>query len=139
MNTGVASTERIFELGAGGIEILKDSFICLDGLRETLGRLRLLRGRLNGIRTKSAWVHCSVNDGWELKICILAYAMNSNRHCIKLGNMIVFEIEEKAPLSEVDEILEKLFEILRAPKLKDAVLSAYLTQKNGVFIEEDKK
>ena len=52
MNTGVASTERMFELGAGGIEILKDSFICLDDLREALGRLRLLRGRLNGIRTK---------------------------------------------------------------------------------------
>lgn len=139
MNTGVASTERMFELGAGGIEILKDSFVCLDDLRETLGRLRLLRGRLNGARTKNAWAHCSVNDRWELKICILAYAIHSNRHCIKLGNMIVFEIEEKAPSPEVDEILEKLFEILRAPKLKDAVLSAYLTQKNGVFIEEDKK
>ena len=138
MNTGVASIEKIFELGAGGIEILKDSFICLDDLRETLGRLRLLRGRLNGVRTKNAWAHCSVNDRWELKICILAYAMNSNRHCIKLGNMIVFEIEEKAPLSEVDEILGKLFEILKAPKLKNAVLSAYLTQKNGVLIEENK-
>lgn len=139
MNTGVASTERMFELGAGGIEILKDSFICLDDLREALGRLRLLRGRLNGVRTKNAWAHCSVNDRWELKICILAYAIHGNRHCIKLGNMIVFEIEEKAPLSEVDEILEKLFEILKAPKLKDAVLSAYLTQKNGILIEEDKK
>jgi len=138
MNTGVASKEGIFELGAGGTEILKDSFICLDGLRETLGRLRLLRGRLNGVRTKNAWAHCSVNDRWELKICILAYAIHGNRHCIKLGNMIVFEIEEKAPLSEVDEILEKLFEILKAPKLKDAVLSAYLTQKNGILIEEDK-
>ncbi len=138
MNTGVASKEGIFELGAGGTEILKDSFIYLDDLRETLGRLRLLRGRLNGVRTKNAWAHCSVNDCWGLKICILAYAMNSNRHCIKLGNMIVFEIEEKAPLSEVDEILEKLFEILKAPKIKDAVLSAYLTQKNGILIEEDK-
>jgi len=138
MNTGVASTERMFELGAGGIEILKDSFICLDDLRETLGRLRLLRGRLSGIRTENAWAYCSVNDSWELKICILACAMKSNRHCIKLGNMIIFEIEEKAPLSEVDEILEKLFEILKAPKLKDAVLSAYLTQKNGILIDEDK-
>ena len=139
MNTGVASIERMFELGAGGIKILKDSFICLDDLREVLGRLRLLRGRLNGIRTKNAWVHCSVNDSWELRICILTYAIHGNRHCVKLGRMIVFEIEEKAPSPEVDEILENLFEILRAPKLKDAVLSAYLTQKNGVFIEEDKK
>ena len=68
----------------------------------------------------------------------MACAMKSNRHCIKLGDMIIFEIEEKAPLSEVDEILEKLFEILKAPKLKDAVLSAYLTQKNGILIDEDK-
>lgn len=138
MNTESASTEGTFELGGGGIRILKESFVCLDELREILGLLRLLRGRLNGIRTKNAWVHCSINDSWELKICILAYAMNSNRHCIKLGNMIVFEIEEKTPLPEVDEILEKLFEILKAPKIKDAVLSAYLTQKNGILIEEDK-
>ena len=138
MNTGVASTERMFELGAGGTQILKDSFICLDDLRETLGHLRLLRGRLNRIRTKNAWVHCSVNDGWELKICILAYAIHGDRHCVKLGGMIVFEIEEKAPSPEVDEILEKVFEILRAPKLKGAVLSAYLTQKNGVLVKEDK-
>lgn len=139
MNAENNSVEKIFETTPGGIKILKDSFICLDDLRETLGRLRLLRGRLNGIRTKNAWVHCSINDGWELKICILAYVIRGNRHCVKLGGMIVFEIEEKAPSPEVDEILEKLFEILRAPKLKDAVLSAYLTQKNGVFIEEDKK
>lgn len=138
MNTGVASTERMFELEAGGTQILKDSFICLDDLRETLGRLRLLSGRLSGIRTKNAWAYCSVNDSWELKICILAYAIHGNRHCVKLGGMIVFEIEEKAPSPEVDEILEKLFEILRAPKLKDAVLNAYLTQKNGVLVKEDK-
>lgn len=138
MNTESASTEGTFELGGGGIRILKESFVCLDELREILGLLRLLRGRLNGIRTKNAWVHCSINDSWELKICILAYAIHGNRHCVKLGGMIVFEIEEKAPSPEVDEILEKLFEILRAPKLKDAVLSAYLTQKNGVLVKEDK-
>nr|DAS02234.1 MAG TPA: hypothetical protein [Caudoviricetes sp.] len=138
MNAESASTEGMFELGVGGIKILKESFVCLDELREILGLLRLLRGRLNGIRTKNAWVHCSVNDDWELKICILAYTIRGNRHCVKLGSMIVFEIEEKTPYPEVDEILEKLFEILRAPKLKDAVLSAYLTQKNGVLVKEYK-
>ena len=95
MNTESASTEGTFELGGGGIRILKESFVCLDELREILGLLRLLRGRLNGIRTKNAWVHCSINDSWELKICILAYAIHGNRHCVKLGGMIVFEIEEK--------------------------------------------
>ena len=133
MNTGVASIERMFELGAGGIKILKDSFICLDDLREVLGRLRLLRGRLNGIRTKNAWVHCSVNDSWELRICILTYAIHGNRHCVKLGRMIVFEIEEKAPSPEVDEILEKLFEILKAPELKNAGLGAYFAREKRRF------
>ena len=133
------SVEKIFEITPGGMKILKESFICLDDLTEVLGRLSLLRSRLNTIKTENAWVHCSVNDDWELKISICVSIFCNNKYSVRLGGMIDLDIQKETPDLEVDEILKKIFEILRAPKLKDAVLSAYLTQKNGVFIEEDKK
>lgn len=139
MNVENNSVEKIIKMTPMGIKILKESFICLDDLREVLGRLSLLRSRLNTIRTENAWVHCGVNDDWELKISICVFIFCNNKYSVRLGGMIVLDIQKETPDIEVDEILKKIFEILRAPKLKDAVLSAYLTQKNGVFIEEDKK
>lgn len=104
---------------------------------KALERLRLLRNRIAGTKTENAWVRCSINDDWNLEINIIAYSLRSNRYCIKLGGMIDFEIEDKIPEDEVGKILGEIFEILRAPELKNPVLKAYLTQKNGISIKEE--
>lgn len=128
MNVENNSVEKIFKITPGEIKILKESFICLDDLTEVLGRLSLLRSRLNKIKTENAWVHCSVNDDWELKISICVSIFCNNKYSIRLGGMIVLEIQKETPDLEVDEILKKIFEILMAPALGAVVASAYFTQ-----------
>ena len=132
MNVENNSVEKIFKITPGGIKILKESFICLDDLREVLGRLSLLRSRLNTIRTENAWVHCSVNDDWELKISICVSIFCNNKYSVRLGGMIVLDIQKETPDLEVDEILKKIFEILRAPALGAVVASEYFTQGNRI-------
>lgn len=111
----------------------------INEVMEVLERLRLLRNKIAGIKTENAWVRCSINDDWNLKVDIIAYSLRSNRYHIKLGGMIDFEIEDKIPEDEVGKILGEIFEILRAPELKNPVLKAYLTQKNGISIKEEQK
>lgn len=140
MNAKGASAEEIFGLESEGNKLFKESFLCLGELREVLAKLSLLGDRINKIRTKNARVSCNISLNWELEIYIVCRSFSGSLCRFKPEETgLVFEIDLDVPDLEVDEILEKLFEILRAPKLKDAVLSAYLTQKNGVFIEEDKK
>lgn len=113
------------------------SLMSINEVMKALERLRLLRNRIAGIKTENAWVRCSINDDWNLKVDIIAYSLRSNRYCIKLGGIIDFEIEDKMPEGEVGKILGEIFEILRAPELKNPVLKAYLAQKNGIPIKEE--
>ena len=109
----------------------------INEVMKVLECLRLLRNRIAGIKTENAWVRCSINDDWNLRVDIIAYSLRNNRYRIKLGGMIDFEIEDKIPEDEVGKILGEIFEILRAPELKNPVLKAYLTQKNGISIKEE--
>lgn len=139
MNAKGASVEEIFELGPGGNILFNESLMCLSDLRVVLTKLSLLGNRINKIQTKNARVSCNISLNWEFEIYIVCRSFSGSLCRFKPEETgLVFEIDLDVPDLEVDEILEKLFEILKAPKLKDAVLSAYLTQKNGVFIEEDK-
>ena len=139
MNAKGASVEEIFELGPGGNILFNESLMCLSDLRVVLTKLSLLGNRINKIQTRNARVSCNISLNWEFEIYIVCRSFSGSLCHLKPEETgLVFEIDLDVPDLEVDEILEKLFEILKAPKLKDAVLSAYLTQKNGVFIEEDK-
>lgn len=109
----------------------------INEVMKVLECLRLLRNKIAGIKTENAWVRCSINDDWNLKVDVIAYSLRNNRYRIKLGGMIDFEIEDKIPEDEVGKILGEIFEILRAPELKNPVLKAYLTQKNGISIKEE--
>ena len=134
MNAKGASVEEIFELGPGGNILFKESFMCLNDLRVVLAKLSLLGDRINKIRTKNARVACNLSLNWELEIYIVCHSFSGSLCRLKPEETgLVFEIDLDIPDLEVDEILEKLFEILKVPKLKDAVLSAYLTQKKRGF------
>jgi len=113
------------------------SLMSINEVMKVLECLRLLRNKIAGIKTENAWVRCSINDDWNLKVDVIAYSLRNNRYRIKLGGMIDFEIEDKIPEDEVGKILGEIFEILRAPELKNPVLKAYLTQKNGISIKEE--
>ena len=132
MNAKGVSVEEICGLGYGENKLFKESFMCLGGLRGVLAKLSLLGGRISKIQTKNARVSCSISFNWEFEIYIVCRSFRGSRCRFKPEEAgLVFEIDLDVPDLEVDEILEKLFEILKAPKLKDAVLSAYLTQKTG--------
>lgn len=140
MNAKGVSVEEICGLGYGENKLFRESFMCLGDLRKVLSKLSLLGNRINKIRTKNARVSCNISLNWELEIYIVCRPFSGSLCRLRPeGTGLVFEIDSDVPDLEVDETLEKLFEILRAPKLKDAVLSAYLTQKNGVLIEENKQ
>lgn len=134
MNAKGASVEEIFELGPGGNILFKESFMCLSNLRGVLAKLSLLGDRISKIQTKNARVSCNISLNWELEIYIVRHPFSGSLCRFKPEETgLVFEIDLDIPDLEVDEILEKLFEILKVPKLKDAVLSAYLTQKKRGF------
>lgn len=134
MNAKGVSVEEICGLGYGENKLFKESFLCLGELREVLAKLSLLGDRINKIQTKNVRVSCNISFNWELEIYIVCRPFTGSLCRLKPEETgLVFEIDLDVPDLEVDEILEKLFEILKAPKLKDAVLSAYLTQKKRVF------
>lgn len=129
MNAKGASAEEIFGLESEGNKLFKESFLCLGELREVLAKLSLLGDRINKIRTKNARVSCNISLNWELEIYIVCRSFSGSLCRLKPeGVGLVFEIDLDVPDLEVDEILEKLFEILRAPELKNAGLGAYLAR-----------
>lgn len=134
MNAKGASVEEIFELGPGGNILFKESFMCLNDLRVVLAKLSLLGDRINKIRTKNARVSCNISFNWELEIYIVCRSFRGSRCRFKPEDTgLVFEIDLDIPDLEVDEILEKLFEILKAPELKNAGLGAYLAREKRMF------
>ena len=129
MNAKGASAEEIFGFESEGNKLFKESFLCLGELREVLAKLSLLGDRINKIRTKNARVSCNISLNWELEIYIVCRSFSGSLCRLKPeGVGLVFEIDLDVPDLEVDEILEKLFEILRAPELKNAGLGAYLAR-----------
>lgn len=134
MNAKGVSVEEICGLGYGENKLFRESFMCLGDLRKVLSKLSLLGNRINKIQTKNARVSCNINFNWEFEIYIVCHSFSGSLCRFKPEETgLVFEIDLDVPDLEVDEILEKLFEVLKAPKIKDAVLSAYLTQKKRVF------
>ena len=136
MNAKGASAEEIFGLGPGGNILFKESFMCLSDLRGVLVKLSLLGDRISKIQTKTARVSCSISFNWEFEIYIVCRSFRGSRCRFKPeGVGLVFEIDLGVPDLEVDEILEKLFEILRGPELKNAGLGAYLAREKRSLME----
>ena len=134
MNAKGASAEEIFGLESEGNKLFKESFLCLGELREVLAKLSLLGDRINKIRTKNARVSCNISLNWELEIYIVCHSFSGSLCRLKPEETgLVFEIDLDIPDLEVDEILEKLFEILKAPELKNAGLGAYLAREKRMF------
>ena len=139
MNVENNSVEKIFEITPGGIKILKESFICLNDLREILAKLSFLGNRLSQIKTKNARVYCSISCNWDFEIYVVRHSFRGSRYRFKPENMvIVFEIDWDIPNPEVDEILEKIFEILKSPELKKMILDIYCySKKRDLSIREN--
>lgn len=134
MNAKGASAEEIFGLESEGNKLFKESFLCLGELREVLAKLSLLGNRINKIKTKNARVSCNISLNWELEIYIVCHSFSGSLCRFKPEETgLVFEIDLDVPDLEVDEILEKLFEILKAPELKNAGLGAYLAREKRMF------
>lgn len=134
MNTKGTSIEEIFGLGSEGNKLFKESFMRLGTLRGVLAKLSLLGDRISKIQTKNARVSCSISFNWEFEIYIVCRSFRGSRCRFKPEETgLVFEIDLDVPDLEVDEILEKLFEILKAPELKNAGLGAYLALEKRRF------
>ena len=120
MNAKGVSVEEIYGLGYGENKLFKESFLCLGELREVLAKLSLLGDRINKIQTKNVRVSCNISFNWEFEIYIVCRPFTGSLCRLKPEETgLVFEIDLDVPDLEVDEILEKLFEILKAPKLKE--------------------
>ncbi|MGP1532592.1 MAG: hypothetical protein ACTTJF_00845 [Campylobacter sp.] len=134
MNAKGASAEEIFGLGSEGNKLFKESFMCLGDLRGVLTKLSLLGDRISKIQTKNARVSCNISLNWEFEIYIVRRPFIGSLCRFKPEKTgLVFEIDLDVPDLEVDEILEKLFEILKAPELKNAGLGAYLAREKRRF------
>lgn len=134
MNAKGVSVEEICGLGCGENKLFKESFMRLSDLRVVLAKLSLLGDRISKIQTKNACVSCSISFNWEFEIYIVCRSFRGSRCRFKPKETgLVFEIDLDIPDPEVDEILEKLFEILKAPKLKNAGLGAYLAREKRRF------
>ena len=134
MNAKGVSVDEICGLGYGENKLFKESFMCLGGLRGVLAKLSLLGDRISKIQTKNARVSCSISFNWEFEIYIVCRSFRGSRCRFKPeGTGLLFEIDLVVPDLEVDEILEKLFEILKAPELKNAGLGAYLAREKRRF------
>lgn len=134
MNTEGASTEEIFGLGSEENKLFKESFMCLGDLKEVLAKISLLGDRISKIQTKNARVSCSISFNWEFEIYIVCRSFRGSRCRFKPEDTgLVFEIDLDIPDLEVDEILEKVFEILKVPELKNAGLGAYLAREKRMF------
>ena len=106
----------------------------LGDLKEVLAKISLLGDRISKIQTKNARVSCSISFNWEFEIYIVCRSFRGSRCRFKPEDTgLVFEIDLDIPDLEVDEILEKVFEILKAPELKNAGLGAYLAREKQNF------
>ncbi|WP_107770094.1 hypothetical protein [Campylobacter concisus] len=134
MSAKGTSAEEICGLGCEENKLFKESFMRLSDLRRVLAKLSLLGDRISQIQTKNARVYCSISFNWEFEIYIVCRSFRGSRCRFKPEKTgLVFEIDLDVPDPEVDEILEKLFEILKAPKLKNAGLGAYLAREKRRF------
>ena len=129
MNAKGVSVEEICGLGYGENKLFKESFMCLGDLRGVLAKLSLLGDRINKIQTKNACVSCSISFNWEFEIYIVRRSFSGSLCRLKPEETgLVFEIDLDVPDIEVGEILDKLFEILKAPELKNTGLGAYFAR-----------
>ena len=129
MNAKGVSVEEICGLGYGENKLFKESFMCLGDLRKVLAKLSLLGDRINKIQTKNARVSCNISFGWEFEIYIVRRSFSGSLCRLKPEETgLVFEIDLDVPDIEVGEILDKLFEILKAPELKNTGLGAYFAR-----------